>query len=97
MWMATRSSSGFGHEGSSLSSINFQTNTSSSEMGPYFGRSGGLLGMNMMSNNANSGLVQNGYSSNSSLDSVSGLKVDAPLASEWSTEEQLRLEVGLEK
>lgn len=66
-------------------------------MGPYFGRSGGLLGMNMMSNNANSGLVQNGYSSNSSLDSVSGLKVDAPLASEWSTEEQLRLEVGLEK
>ncbi|KAF2593595.1 hypothetical protein F2Q70_00044857 [Brassica cretica] len=97
MWMATRSSSGFGHEGSSLSSINFQTNTSSSEMGPYFGRSGALLGMNMMSNNANSGLVQNGYSSNSSLESVSGLKVDAPLASEWSTEEQLRLEVGLEK
>lgn len=66
-------------------------------MGPYFGRSGGLPGMNMMSNNANSGLVQNGYSSNSSLDSVSGLKVDASLASEWSTEEQLRLEVGLEK
>lgn len=94
--MATRSSSGFGHEGS-LSSINFQTNTSSSEMGPYFGRSGALLGMNMMSSNANSGLVvQNGYSSNSSLDSVSGLKPDTPLATEWSTEEQLRLEVGLE-
>ncbi|KAJ0256214.1 hypothetical protein HA466_0092070 [Hirschfeldia incana] len=98
MWMATRSSSGFGHEGS-LSSINFQTNTSSAEMGPYFGRSGALLGMNMMSSNANSGLGQNGYSSNSSLDSVSGLKPDTPppLASEWSTEEQLRLEVGLER
>ncbi|KAF8080600.1 hypothetical protein N665_0933s0011 [Sinapis alba] len=96
MWMATRSSSGFGHE-ESLSSINFQTNTSS-EMGPYLGRSGGdLLGMNMMSSNANYGLVQNGYSSNYSLDSVSGVKPDASLASKWSTQEQLRLEVGLEK
>ncbi|KAL0700890.1 hypothetical protein Bca4012_057012 [Brassica carinata] len=92
MWMATRSSSGFGHEGS-LSSINFQT-SASSEMGSYFGRSGGLLGMNMISNNVSSGLVQNG---NYSLDSVSGAKPDASLASEWSAQEQFRLEDGLEK
>ncbi|CAH8386515.1 unnamed protein product [Eruca vesicaria subsp. sativa] len=92
MWM---SSSGLGHE-SSLSSINFQTNTSS-EMSPYLGQSGSSLGMDMMRNNANSGFVQNGYSSKSSLDSVSGLKVDTPFANDWSAEEQFRLEEGLEK
>ncbi|CAN6934136.1 hypothetical protein YC2023_079682 [Brassica napus] len=88
MWMATRSSSGFPHE-----SINFQSLSSSEmmPMGPYFGRSGSLLGMNMISN------VQNGNSSNSSLDSGSGIKPETSLASEWSTEEQLKLEVGLEK
>ncbi|XP_033131196.1 uncharacterized protein LOC103831233 isoform X2 [Brassica rapa] len=88
MWMATRSSSGFPHE-----SINFQSLSSSEmiPMGPYFGRSGSLLGMNMISN------VQNGNSSNSSIDSGSGIKPETSLASEWSTEEQLKLEVGLEK
>ncbi|KAJ4874547.1 hypothetical protein Rs2_39565 [Raphanus sativus] len=62
-------------------------------MGPYLGRSGSLLGMHMISNVSNSGLVQTG----NSFDSVSGLKLDTSLASEWSTEEQLKLEVGLEK
>ncbi|KAF8080509.1 hypothetical protein N665_0937s0011 [Sinapis alba] len=98
MWMATRSSSGFRHE-ETLSSINFQSLSSSEmiPMGPYLGRSGSLLGMNMITNVTNSGLVQTGNSSNSSLDSVSGVKLDTSLASEWSTEEQLKLEVGLEK
>ncbi|KAJ0241407.1 Uncharacterized protein HA466_0218090 [Hirschfeldia incana] len=84
MWMATRSDSV-----SSMMNphaINFQS-LSSSEMGPYLGRSGSLLGMNMISNNVtNSGLVQTGNSS-----------LDTSLASEWSTEEQLKLEAGLEK
>ncbi|ESQ28464.1 hypothetical protein EUTSA_v10018953mg [Eutrema salsugineum] len=101
MWMATRSNSGFRHE-ESLSSmmsrhaINFQSNTSSEmiQMGPYFGRSGALLGMNMINNVASSGLIQTGNCSN---DSVSGLKLDTSLASEWSTEEQFKLEDGLEK
>ncbi|CAH2066096.1 unnamed protein product [Thlaspi arvense] len=104
MWMATRSNSGFCHE-ESLSSmvtrhaINFQSNTSSEmvQMGPYLGRSGALLGMNMINNAANSGFIQTGNSSNSSLDSVSGLKLDTSLASEWSTQEQFKLEEGLEK
>lgn len=88
MWMATRSSYGFPHE-----SINLQSLSSSEMMprGPYFGRSGSLLGMNMISN------VQNGNSSNSSIDSGFGIKPETSLASEWSTEEQLKLEVGLEK
>ncbi|VVA94466.1 unnamed protein product [Arabis nemorensis] len=103
--MATRSNSGFRHE-ESLSSmmsrhaINFQSNTSSEviPMGSYLGRTGVLSGMNMMmiNNAANSGLIQTGNSSNS-LDSVSGLKLDTSLASEWSNEEQYKLEDGLEK
>lgn len=95
MWMATRSDSMSSMM--SCHAINFQS-LSSSEMIPM-GRSGSLLGMNMISNNVtNSGLVQTGNSSNSSLDSVSGgLKLDTSLASEWSTEEQIKLEVGLEK
>ncbi|KAG2321903.1 hypothetical protein Bca52824_015116 [Brassica carinata] len=99
MWMATRSDSLSSMM--SCHAINFQSLSSSEmiPMGPYMGRSGSLLGMNMISNNVtNSGLVQTGNSSNSSLDSVSGgLKLDTSLASEWSTEEQIKLEVGLEK
>uniref|UniRef100_A0A1J3GKY8 Uncharacterized protein n=1 Tax=Noccaea caerulescens TaxID=107243 RepID=A0A1J3GKY8_NOCCA len=105
MWMATRSDSGFCH-GDSLSSmmsrhaINFQSNTSSSEtipMGPYLGRSGSLLGMNMINNVASPGLIQTGSSSNSSVGSVPGPKLETSFASEWSTEEQYKLEDGLEK
>ncbi|CAH8358879.1 unnamed protein product [Eruca vesicaria subsp. sativa] len=93
MWMATRSDSM-----SSMMNphaINFQSLSSSEmvPMSPYFGQSGSLLGMNMISNVTNSGLVQTGNSS----DSVSGPKLDTSLASEWSTEEQLKLEIGLEK
>ncbi|CAA7058227.1 unnamed protein product [Microthlaspi erraticum] len=101
MWMATRSDSGFCH-GESLSSmmsrhaINFQSNTSSEmiPMGPYLGRSGSLLGMNMINNVVSPGLIQNGNSSNSSFGSVPGVKLDP---CEWSTEEQFKLEDGLEK
>ncbi|KAL1223637.1 hypothetical protein V5N11_033879 [Cardamine amara subsp. amara] len=95
MWMATRSNSGFFHE-ESLSSmmsrhaINFQSNTSSEmvSMSPY-------LGMSMI-NVASPGLVQTGSSSNP-IDLVSGIKLDTSLASEWSNEEQYKLEDGLEK
>lgn len=103
MWMATRSNSGFRHE-ESLSSmmsrhaINFQSNASSEmiPMGPYLSRSGALSGMNMINNAATPGLIQTGNSSNH-LDSVSGLKLYTSMASEWSNEEQYKLEDGLEK
>ncbi|KFK41228.1 hypothetical protein AALP_AA2G102100 [Arabis alpina] len=92
--MATRSNSGFFHE-ESLSSmmsrhaINFQSNTSSEmiPMSTYLGgRSGGALSM-----------INNVANSSSSIDSVSGIKLETCLACEWSNEEQYTLEDGLEK
>lgn len=87
MWMATRSNSGFESLSSMMSrhAINFQSNISSEmiPMGPY-------LGMSMI-NAAYPG------SSSNPLDLDSGPKLDTSMASEWSTEEQYKLEDGLEK
>ncbi|XP_010531890.1 PREDICTED: uncharacterized protein LOC104808054 isoform X2 [Tarenaya hassleriana] len=91
--------------------INFQSGAVNSTsdmipMGSYFDPSSGIYtqnfpgnsGMNVI-NATPSGLLQPGNSSASSLllDSVPSLKIDASLASEWSAEEQYRLEEGLEK
>lgn len=91
--------------------INFQSGAvnSTPEMipvGAYFGPSSGMSGVHFpgnsgvnMINAAPHGLHQSGNSSAASLllDSVPGLKVDGSLASEWSAEEQYKLEEGLEK
>ncbi|XP_010415400.1 PREDICTED: uncharacterized protein LOC104701413 [Camelina sativa] len=88
MWMATRSNSGFESLNSMMSrhAFNFQTNNSSEmiPMGPY-------LGMSMINAATSPG------SSSNPLDLVSGPKLDTSMVSEWSTEEQYKLEDGLEK
>ncbi|CAN8238787.1 unnamed protein product [Cochlearia groenlandica] len=97
--MATQSNSGFRHEESlgsvmNLHAMNFQTNTSSemNQMCPYLGPNGSVGAfseMSMVNNVNNHGFIQTGSCSNSSL--------ETSLASEWSNEEQFRLENGLEK
>ncbi|XP_010511766.1 PREDICTED: uncharacterized protein LOC104787818 [Camelina sativa] len=88
MWMATRSNSGLESLNSMMSryAFNFQTNNSSEmiPMGPY-------LGMSMINAATSPG------SSSNPLDLVSGPKHDTSMVSEWSTEEQYKLEDGLEK
>lgn len=96
MRLATRSNSGLESLSSMMSrhAINFQSNNSSSEM---VSMSPSYLAMSMI-NVASPGLVQTGNSSSPSLDLVSsGQKLDTSFASEWSNEEQYKLEDGLEK